>query len=400
MSWVGTAARLAACQHRGLVGIADQSLRHGRRALDEGTTFVAFDTSKEKIAVAIAEGGKRGEVRFFGVVPSRPDAVRKMIEKLARRHDRLVFCYEAGPTGYALYRQVRSLGYECQVVAPSMVPTRPGGHIKTDRRDATTLAALFRAGELTPVWVPDAAHEAMRDLVRARHAAMESVRRARQQLLSFLLRHGRIFPTRRHWTRGHRRWLAEQRFDHAAQQIVFQELIHSVEQAMERRDRLEAQMVALAPSWSLRPVVVALQAMRGLATIGAITLVAEIGDFRRFANPRQLMAWLGLVPREHSSGASSSRGAITKAGNRRARRLLVESAWTYRLPARIATALLDRSRGSPDRVKEIAWKAQIRLCARYRRMQAAGKPTNVITIAIAREIAAFAWAIALEVTPA
>lgn len=360
---------------------------------------MAFDTSKETIAVAVAEGGKRGEVRFFGTISSRSEAVRKTIEKLAQRHERLVFCYEAGPTGYGLYRQITSLGYACEVVAPSMVPTRPGGHIKTDRRDATTLAALFRAGELTPVWVPDAAHEAMRDLVRARHAAMEGLRRARQQLLSFLLRHGRAYPTKRHWTHGHRRWLAEQHFEHVAQQIVFQELINAIEQAIERRDRLEQQMIALVPSWSLRSVVAALQAMRGLAAIGAITLVAEIGDFRRFANPRQLMAWLGLVPREYSSGASTSRGSITKAGNHRARRLLVESAWTYRLPARIATALLDRSRNLPDAIKAIAWKAQLRLCARYRRMLAAGKPTNVITVAIAREIAAFAWAIALKVDP-
>lgn len=367
--------------------------------MEQDTTYVAFDTSKETIAVGIADGGMRGEVRFFGTIASRPESVRKLIEKLAQRHERLSFCYEAGPTGYALYRQVRSLGYTCDVVAPSMVPVRPGGHIKTDRRDATTLAALFRAGELTPVWVPDAAHEAMRDLVRTRHAAMEGVRRARQQLLSFLLRHGRIFPTKRHWTRGHRRWLAEQRFDHAAQQIVLQELIHALEQAMERRDRLEEQMISLVPSWSLRPVVAALQALRGLAMVGAITLVAEVGDFRRFINPRQLMAWLGLVPREHSSGASTSRGSITKAGNHRARRLLVESAWTYRLPARVATALLVRSRGLPEEIRAIAWKAQVRLCARYRRMQMAGKPTNVVTIAIARELAAFAWAIAVKVAP-
>lgn len=367
--------------------------------MEQDTTYVAFDTSKETLAVAIAEGGLRGEVRFFGVIASRPETVRKLIEKLAQRHERLVFCYEAGPTGYGLYRQLRSLGYDCDVVAPSMVPMRPGGHIKTDRRDATTLAALFRAGELTPVWVPDAAHEAMRDLVRARHAAMEGVRRARQQLLSFLLRHGRIFPTKRHWTRGHRRWLAEQRFDHAAQQIVFQEFVHAVEQAIERRDRLEEQMIALVPNWSLRSVVAALQALRGLAIVGAITLVAEVGDFRRFTSPRQLMAWLGLVPREHSTGASTSRGSITKAGNHRARRLLVESAWTYRLPARVATALLVRSRGLPEEIIAIAWKAQVRLCARYRRMQAAGKPTNVITVAIAREIAAFAWAIALRASP-
>ena len=367
--------------------------------MDQDTTYVAFDTSKETIAVAIAESGVRKDVRFFGTIASRPDAVRKLVEKLSKRHHRLAFCYEAGPTGYGLYRQIRALGHDCQVVAPSMVPMRPGGHIKTDRRDATMLAALFRAGELTAIWVPDDGHEAMRDLVRARHAAMEGVRRARQQLLSFLLRHGRIYPTRRHWTRGHRRWLAEQRFEHPAQQIVLEELIQAVEQAMARRDRLERQMIALVPSWSLKPLVAALQALRGLAAVAAITLAAEIGDFRRFANPRQLMAWLGLVPREHSSGASTARGAITKAGNRRARRLLIESAWTYRLPARVAPALLARSAALPETVRAIAWKAQVRLCARYRRLHRSGKPTNVVTVAIARELAAFAWAIAIAITP-
>jgi transposase len=367
--------------------------------MDQDTTFVAFDTSKETIAVAIAESGRRQEVRFFGAIANRPEAVRKLVDKLARRHRRLAFCYEAGPTGYGLYRQIHSLGHDCQVVAPSMVPVRPGGHIKTDRRDATALAAMFRAGELTTIWVPDDAHEAMRDLVRARHAAMEAVRRSRQQLLSFLLRHGRIYPTKSHWTRGHRRWLAEQRFELAAQQIVLEELIQAVKQAMARRDRLKQQMIALTSSWSLQPVVAALQALRGLAVVGAITLVAEIGDFRRFANPRQLMAWLGLVPCEHSSGASTIRGAITKAGNGRARRLLVESAWTYRLVARVAPALLTRSAALPEAIRAIAWKAQVRLCARYRRLRRAGRPTNVVTVAIARELAAFAWAIAITVMP-
>jgi DNA-binding winged helix-turn-helix (wHTH) protein len=214
-----------------------------------------------------------------------------------------------------------------------------------------------------------------------------------------LLRHGRIYPTRSHWTRAHRRWLSEQRFDHAAQQIVFEELIQAVEQAQSRRDRLEQQMVALLPSWSLRGVVAALQALRGIALLSAITLMAEIGDFRRFANPRELMAWLGLVPREHSSGATTVRGAITKAGNRRARRILVEGAWTYRFPARIGLELLRRNRALPEAIKDVAWKAQVRLCARYRRLLRAGKPTAVVTVAIARELAAFVWAIATTVMP-
>lgn len=367
--------------------------------MEQDTTYVGLDTSKETIAVAVAESGLRGEVRYYGSISSRPDAVSKLVAKLASRHRHLAFCYEAGPTGYGLYRQIRALGHDCQVVAPSLVPVRPGSHIKTDRRDATTLAALFRAGELTAVWVPDDAHEAMRDLSRARQAAMEAVRRARQQLLSFLLRHGRTYATRSHWTRGHRRWLAEQRFVHAAQQIVFEELIQAVEQATARRDRLATQMVALLPSWSLHAVVAALQALRGVARLGAITLVAEIGDFRRFANPRQLMAWLGLVPREHSSEASTARGAITKAGNGRARRVLVEGAWTYRLPARVGRALLDRSQDLPEPIRAVAWKAQVRLCARYRRLVRAGKPTTVVTVAIARELAAFAWAIATTVVP-
>jgi transposase len=357
-------------------------------------TYVAMDTSKETIAVAVADGGQRGEVRWYGTISSRPEAVARLIGKLAARHQRLSFCYEAGPTGYGLYRQIRGLGHACQVVAPSMVPVRPGGQIKTDRRDAMALAALFRAGELTAVWVPDEAHEAMRDLVRARTAATAALRRARQQLLSFLLRHGRAYRTASHWTRAHRRWLAEQRFEHVAQQIVFEELIRAIEQAEERRARFEQQMVALLPGWSLAPVVVAIQALRGVAAICAITLAAEIGDFRRFANPRQLMAWLGLVPRERSSGATTARGAITKAGNGRARRMLVESAWTYRLPARIGRDLLERSQALPEEVRAIAWKAQVRLCARYRRMQRAGRPVNVITVAIARELAAFVWAIA------
>jgi transposase len=225
---------------------------------------VAFDTGKETIAVAIAEGGLRGEVRFFGSIANRAEAVRKLVDELAKRHAGLAFCYEAGPTGYGLYRQIRALGHECHVVAPSMVPVRPGGQIKTDRRDAVALAALFRAGELTAVWVPDEAHEAMRGLVRARTAATGALPRARRRLLSFLLRHGRVWPTVGGWTGAHRRWLAEQRFDHAAQRIVFEDLIRAIEQAEERRARLERQMPALLPGWSLAPVVEAIRALRGL----------------------------------------------------------------------------------------------------------------------------------------
>jgi transposase len=358
------------------------------------TTYVAMDTHKNTIAVALAVGGRRGETRFVGEIPSRPDAVAKLVERLGSKHGKLAFCSEAGPCGYGLYRQITQLGHKCVVVAPSLVPIRPGDRVKTDRRDAVTQASLFGSGELTPVWVPDDAHEAVRDLCRARQAAMEALRRARQQVLSFLLRHGRIYSGGGHWTRKHRLWLSAQRFDHPARQIAFEELVQAVDEAQRRRDRLAKQMQELLPSWSLAKVVAAIQALRGVALIAAITLVAEIGDFHRFVNPRQLMAYLGLAPSERSSGAKTLRSGITKAGNTRARRMLVESAWTYRLPARIGAQILGRNENLPQSIKDIAWKAQIRLCARHRRLVRAGKPSNVVNVAIARELAAFVWAIA------
>ena len=365
--------------------------------VDDIALYVGLDVSKEKIAIGLAEAGRKGEVRYYGEIANRADAVRKFVDKLAGRHGRLCFCYEAGPTGYGLYRQLSALGYDCLVVAPSLVPTRPGLQIKTDRRDAVALAALLRAGELSSIWVPDETHEAMRDLCRAREAAVSDLRRARQHLLSFLLRHGRVFEGRSHWTRAHRNWLATQRFDHRAQQIAMEEYVRAIEQIEERRERLTRQMLALLPDWSLNPVVEAIQALRGVAQISAVTLVSEIGDFRRFSNPRQFMAWLGLVPKEHSTGASVSRGSITKAGNTRARRMLVEGAWTYRLPARVGQEILKRTEGLPEAIRATAWKAQVRLCQRYRRMQASGRPTNIVTVAIARELAAFVWAIATTV---
>jgi transposase len=286
------------------------------------------------------------------------------------------------------------------VVAPSLIPKKPGERIKTNRRDAVTLARLLRAGELTAVWVPDATHEAVRDLVRARAAAAQDLRRKRQQLLSFLLRHGRIFDGRQHWTLAHRGWLAGQKFVHPAQQIVFQDGIDAMEDALARRRRLEAQLLAIVPSWSMAPLVEAYQAMRGASLLVAVTVAAELGDLRRFDNPRQLMAFLGLVPRERSTGDVVRRAGLTLAGNRHARRLLVEAAWSYRHPARVSQALRVRLEGLPKPVRDIAWKAQIRLCTRYRRLSATGKKLPVVIAAVAREIAAFLWAIARQVAPA
>jgi transposase len=285
------------------------------------------------------------------------------------------------------------------VVAPSLIPSRPGDRVKTNRRDATTLAKLHRAGELTPVWVPDAAHEAMRDLVRARATARRVLAKARQHLQGFLLRHGRIYRGVRGWTQAYRRWLSTVRFDHPAQQIVLQDYIHAVEDAEARLERLEREIEGLLPTWSMAPVVEAVQAMRGVGLIVAVTVVAEVGDFSRFANPRQLMAYLGLVPSERSSGTSIRRGGITKAGNAHARRVLIEGAWTYRMQARVSRKLLDRLERLPQAIRDIAWRAQLRLCHRYRRLTAAGKPKVVVTTAIAREMVGFIWAIARMVQP-
>jgi len=362
--------------------------------------FIGLDTAKKKHAVAIADVGREGEIRYLGEIDSSPAAVERMIRKLAGRCEKLHFCYEAGPTGYGLYRQLRALGHDCTVVAPSLIPKKAGERVKTNRRDAVTLARLFRAGELASVWVPDAVHEAVRDLVRAREAAAQDLRRKRQQLLSFLLRHGRIFSGRQHWSRAHLRWLAQQQFDHPAQQIVFQDAVDAIDDAATRLRRLDEQVAAIVPSWSMAPLVDAYQAMRGVSFVVAVTFVAEIGDVRRFDNPRQLMAFLGLVPSERSTGERVRRAGLTLAGNKRARRVLIEGAWSYRYPARVSQTLQARLEGLPQAVRAIAWKAQIRLCARYRRLNAAGKKLPVVIAAIAREIAAFLWAIARHVAPA
>src|SRR4051794_28357471 len=377
------------------------------RRMDHGhhsVAYVGFDTSKTKHAVAVAEGGREGQVRYLGEIEAAPVAVERLLRKLACKYKILHVCYEAGPTGYGLYRHIRALGralgHVCDVIAPSLVPTRPGDRVKTNRRDAVTLARLLRAGELTPVWVPDAVHEAVRDLVPAREAAARDLRHKRQQVLSFLLRHGRIFTGHRHWSRAHLRWLAGQAFDHPAQQIVFQDQVDVVADAQARLERLDRQLAELVPTWSMAPVVAACQAMRGVSFLVAVTFVAEIGDVRRFESPRQLMAFLGLVPCERSTGDTVRRGGLTFAGTRRVRRALVEGAWSYRPPARVTETIRVRLETLPQAVREIAWKAQVRLSARYRRLIAAGKKAPVAIAAIAREMAAFLWAIGRVVEPA
>jgi transposase len=359
--------------------------------------FVGLDVHKATVAVAVAEGVRGGEVVQLGTIPNRPEHIAKLAMKLRKSGRRVSFCYEAGPCGYGLYRQLTCLGHDCTVAAPSLIPMKAGDRVKTDRRDALMLAKLHRAGELTAVWVPDSAHEAMRDLIRSRATAVRVLAKARQHLQGFLLRHGRVYAGKKGWTQAYRRWLTTVRFDHSAQQVVLQDYIHAVTDAEARVGRLIQQIEDLAPEWSMAPVVEALQAMRGVAFIVAVTVVAEIGDFSRFDNPRKLMAYLGLTPSEHSSGNTVRRGGITKAGNALARRALIEGAWTYRMQARVSRKLHDRIENLPQVIRDIAWKAQVRLCARYRRLAAAGKAKVVVTTAIAREMVGFLWAIARQV---
>src|SRR6266480_4451644 len=372
------------------------SLMHRRRVVEDRITYVGLDVHKQGIVVAVAEDGLRGEVREYGRIGNTPAALDRLARKLSREGVKLRFCYEARPCGYGIQRHLSARGHECVVVAPSLIPKRAGDRVKTDRRDAASLARLHRAGELTAVWVPDLGHEAMRDLVRARLDAVHALRRARQQLSGFLLRQGRHYG-RPAWTKLHRRWLAGLKFEQAVHHLVLEDYIQTIDAAEARRDRLTALIAAMLPDWTLAPVVAALQTMRGMALVNAATLIAELGGLSRFANPRQLMAYLGLVPSEHSSGTSIKRGGLTKAGNSTARRLLIEAAWCYRFPARVSRELLIRQESQPKPIREIAWKAQLRLCARYRRLARTGKPANVVTAAIARELTGFIWAIARHV---
>jgi transposase len=359
--------------------------------------FIGIDTAKLRNAVAIAEAGRNGEVRYLGEVDTSEVATRKLVAGLSARYRRLTFCYEAGPTGYGLQRLIESLGHTCIVVAPSLIPKKAGERVKTNRRDAVGLARLLRAGELTAVWVPDGSHEAMRELTRTREAARVDLTRKRQQVSSMLLRLGRHYPGIKTWNARHRSWLANVRLAHAEQRFVLEEMLQAERQAGERVERLEQAIREALADWSLAPIVPALMAMRGLEFVAAVTVLAEIGDLSRFDNPRQLMAYLGLVPSERSTGESVKRGSITKAGNGRARRVLVEAAWAYRHPPRVGYEKQAQVAAAPRRAREIAWKAQVRLCKRFRTLSRKGKTSTVVATAIARELAAFIWAIAREV---
>ncbi len=359
--------------------------------------FIGLDVHAETIAVAVAEAD--GEVRSLGVIPNRPESIRRLVKKLGPTAQ-LRVCYEAGPTGYVVYWQLSALGVSCEVVAPTLVPTKAGDRVKTDRRDAMKLARSYRAGDLTPVWVPDAAHEAMRDLVRAREAAKKDQLRARHRLGKFLLRHGRRPPTAMQaWTQRHLTWVKTVHFEHAAQEATVLDYLHEVEHMTDRIERLERAIddaVKTAPE-RMRVVIEALQALRGIARVSAVTIVAEVGELSRFTKPRQLMGYSGAVASEDSTGERIRRGGITKTGNAHLRRVIIEAAWAYRYRPAVGRALRKRQAEVSPEVNAIAWKAQHRLHARYRHLTARGKCKQETVTAIGRELLGFIWAIGVHV---
>ncbi len=365
----------------------------------KGMRYVGMDVHAETIAIAIVgEDGTEGAVV---TVANRPESIRKYMKKLGRPEE-LQCCYEAGPTGYVVYWQLTQMGVECTVVAPTLIPTKAGDRVKTDRRDARKLARYLRSGDLTAVWVPDEAHEALRDLVRARQAAKIDEKRARHRLQKFLLRHGQRPPRGvRAWTARHRAWLEALKLGQPTLQVVLGEYLHEVIHGEQRVNRLETaidQAVEAAPE-QIQAVVKSLQALRGVRKVTAIGVVAEIGQFSRFPHPRQLMGYSGAVPSEFSTGGPGKhcRGPITKAGNAHLRRLLGEAAWCYRFRPAVRYPLKKRQENLSPEVTEISWKAQVRLCNRYQRMVARGKTKQKVVIAIARELLAFMWAIGVVV---
>jgi transposase len=361
--------------------------------------FVGLDVHAETIAVAVAEPG--GEVRSVGIIPNRLESIRKLVGKLGPVQH-LKACYEAGPTGYVLYWQLTQLGVACEVIAPTLVPTKAGDRVKTDRRDAEKLARCYRAGELTAVWVPDAAHEALRDLVRAREAAKKDQLRARHRLGKFLLRHGqRPTDAGKAWTKKYLEWInTHVRFDQPALEATLAHYLHEVHHAAEQIRKLQQAIDEAVRQGSpeIRSVIEALQALRGVAQMTAATIVCELGSLSRFESPRQLMGYSGLVSREHSSGNRIQRGSITKTGNVHLRRVLVEAAWAYQHRPNVTGFLLRRQKSLAlsDEVKQIAWKAQHRLHKRYQAFAARGKNKNQIVTALGRELLGFLWAIAVH----
>ena len=354
--------------------------------------FVGLDVHKDSIAVAVAEFG-RAPARLVGGIAHDVGKLRKLLARYGAAKQVQVV-YEAGPTGYGLQRALAQRGYQCQVIAPSLVPKRAGDRIKTDGRDSLRLAELSRAGELRAVWVPDPADEAIRDLARAREDAVNARTQARHQLKGFLLRHDVRYSGKTSWCKTFYRWLGTLNFELSGAQTAFTEYWQAVTAADERVARLTTALAGSIEGWRFEPVVKALQALRGIDVLSAIGLMAEIGDIGRFAHPRQLMGYLGLVPSEYSSGDRVARGSITKTGNAHARRLLTEAAWNYRFKARIGRRAQQRAEDLPQAIRQVAWKAQLRRTGRFAKLHARGVQINKVCVAVARELTGFVWAIA------
>jgi transposase len=365
------------------------------------TLFIGMDVHKDSIAVASVAQDHGAEVTYLGTIGPRQCDIDSLLRKMQSKAQHLVFVYEAGPCGYWLSRSLRKTGYDCWVVAPSLIPKQSGDRVKTDRRDAVQLARLARSGDLTAVSVPKVEDEAIRDLSRAREDAIGDLKTAKFRLTAFLLRHDIRYTGRATWGPAPLRWLSEVVCPTPAQHIVFQEYVRAVNEHTERLPRLEHELQEQVKSWRLHPVVEALQALRGVQCTVAVTTVAELGDLTRFDNPRELMKFLGLIPSAYSTGERRRQGSITKAGNTHARRALVEGAWAYRYPAKVRRHLQRRLEKQPQAIQDISWKAQVRLCKRYRKLLARGKHANQVVVAIARELIGCMWAIAkaVPVTP-
>jgi transposase len=367
--------------------------------MKDSSLYLGLDVHRDDIVAVVVD--ERGEERHLGAMPNTASSIKRLVKKLGGK-ERIRAVYEAGPTGYVVYWEMKRQGVECQVAAPSLIPTKPGDRVKTDRRDARKLARYHRSGDLSYVWVPGAVQESLRDLVRAREAAKGDSRRARQRVKSFLLRHGLRPPTGvRSWTIAYKKWLRGLTFEQPALEETLHDYAHEVEHHELRIARLEAAIdVAVEESPEpFREMVKALQSLRGVRKTTAVGVCAEIGSFSRFGHAQELMGYSGLVPSEYSTGGPGKhrRGPITKTGNAHLRRLLVESAWSYRYRPALTYVLKKRQEGQRAEVVELAWKAQVRLCGRYRRLLGRGKPVQKVVTAVARELLGFMWAIGIEV---
>jgi len=362
--------------------------------------YIGMDIHKDTIVSSVATIG-RTKPKSLGTIANNPKSIEILIKKISDEYHGqvLLFCYEAGCCGYVLYHQITSLGHDCMVVAASLIPTKSSDRVKTDRRDADNLARYLRDGSLTSVWIPETEQEAIRDLVRIRGDFKIQLNKAKQQLSGFILRHGHHWPSnKKRWTLKYFNWLEELKFKHPWQQVVLQEYINAIKTITQRLTEIEKYMYQAKLNWSLNPIIDSLSALRGIDTLSAMILIAELGDLSRFSHPKQLMSYLGLVPSEHTSSTKRRQGSITKAGNNSARRILVESAWSYRFPARKTAHIKRKSCNASEYAKKVSWQAQKRLCTRYQKLIQSGKNSKQTVVAIARELIGFIWDIAINET--